>query len=124
MYIDLHSFGSMILYAYGNGTIPQNALTLNVAGVRMAEAIDNVKWASKPNYRVGNSVAVIRYMDSGASNDYAQAIGIPYSYCYELPGMLGARNLNGFLVDPGFINQVSMETWAGIVAGARYIIRS
>ncbi|CAB3221817.1 unnamed protein product [Arctia plantaginis] len=123
MYIDLHSFGSMILYGYGNGTIPQNAGLLNVAADRMAQAIDNVKWANKPNYRVGNSVAVLHYMDSGTSNDFAQSIGIPHSFCYELPGLLGATGLNGFLVDPGFINQASVETWAGIVTGARYILR-
>ncbi|CAB3221819.1 unnamed protein product [Arctia plantaginis] len=123
MYIDLHSFGSMILYGWGNGTLAPNALSLNVGGVRMAQAIDAVKWPQKPNYRVGNIVAVLQYRASGGASDFAQANGIPFSYTYELPGLLGAgsNNINSFLVDPSFIRQAAVETWAGIVAGARHV---
>ncbi|CAG5016933.1 unnamed protein product [Parnassius apollo] len=123
LYIDIHSFGSMILYAYGNRELPPNALTLQVVGVRMAQAIDAVKWPTNPNYLVGNSALIINYMDSGSSNDYVQAIGIPLSYCYELPAY---RNINnsvyGFLVDPDFIEQAGYETWQGIKEGARFVL--
>lgn len=122
MFIDLHSAGSMILYGWGNGTLVPNALSLNVGGVRMAQAIDAVKWAQKPNYRVGNIVSILRYTASGGSSDFAQISGIPFSYTYELPARLRSTGTNVFLVDPAFIRQAAIETWAGIVAGARYIV--
>ncbi|XP_068623085.1 carboxypeptidase B-like [Battus philenor] len=124
MFLDVHSFGSMILYGYGTGELPPNALSLNTAGVRMARAIDAVKWASKPNYRVGNSALVLNYRDSGSANDYGQAIGIPFAYTYELPAYRNqANSLNGFLVDPDFIEQAGRETWEGIKAGARFVLQ-
>ncbi|KAL0879728.1 hypothetical protein ABMA27_003441 [Loxostege sticticalis] len=120
MFIDLHSFGSMILFGWGNGQLAPNALTLNFVGVQMAQAIDRVKWPSKPNYVVGNIFHVLGYRASGGSSDYAQAgQGIPLSYTYELPGFAGASGINGFLVDPAFIRQAGFETWEGIKAGAR-----
>ncbi|XP_013171651.1 PREDICTED: carboxypeptidase B-like [Papilio xuthus] len=123
LFIDIHSFGSMILYAYGTGDLPANALTLNVAGVRMAQAIDAVKWSSKPNYRVGNSALVLSYRDSGSANDYVQAVGVPLAYTYELPARANSGGLNGFLVDPAFIEQAGRETWEGIKAGARFVLQ-
>lgn len=44
LYLDIHSFGRMILYGYGNGILPPNALLVNFLGVRMAQAIDAIKW--------------------------------------------------------------------------------
>ncbi|XP_013133664.1 PREDICTED: carboxypeptidase B-like [Papilio polytes] len=124
LYLDIHSFGSLILYGYGNGDLPANALTLNVVGVRMAQAIDAVKWESKPNYRVGN-VALILYRVSGSAPDYVQAIGIPLAYTYELPAYRNQNNsLNGFLVDPDFIEQAGVETWEGIKAGAKWVLQN
>ncbi|XP_063831851.1 carboxypeptidase B-like [Ostrinia nubilalis] len=121
IFMDLHSFGSMILYGYANGVLPPNALTINLVGVNMAQAIDRVKWPNKPNYIVGNVFHVL-YAASGGSSDYAQAIGIPLSYTYELPAFSGAgQTLNGFLVDPAFIRQAGFETWEGIKAGARFV---
>ncbi|XP_045504990.1 carboxypeptidase B-like [Colias croceus] len=123
IYFDLHSFGSMILYGYGNGQLPANSLTLQVVGVNMATAIDAVKMPFNRNYVVGNSAHIL-YQASGTAGDYAQAIGIPLSYTYELPGYrFGFQTALGFLVDPDFIEQAGYETWQGIKAGAEFLLR-
>lgn len=119
LYIDIHSHGSMILYGFGNGQLPPNGLALHVAGVAMAEAIDRVKWPSNPNYVVGNTVAIL-YQASGSAGDWAQLFGATLSYTYELPSYRRQSGLNGFLVDPDFIEQAGFETWEGIKAGARH----
>ncbi|CAK1588929.1 unnamed protein product [Parnassius mnemosyne] len=121
LYLDIHSFGSLTLYGYGSGELPANGLTLNVMGVRMAQAIDAVKWNSNPNYRVGN-IAMILYPVSGGASDYVQAIGIPHSFTFELPAYRNQQGINGFLVDPDFIEQAGYETWEGIKAGARFLL--
>ncbi|XP_045487505.1 carboxypeptidase B-like [Pieris rapae] len=122
LFIDLHSFGSMILYGFGNRQLPPNALTLNMVGVRMAQRIDAVKWRDNRNYRVGNIVDLLNYGASGGSSDYVQSLGNLLSYTYEMPAYRNQNTLNGFLVDPAFIYQAGMETWEGIKAGARYLI--
>ncbi|CAK1588928.1 unnamed protein product [Parnassius mnemosyne] len=123
LYFDIHSYGSMILYGYGNRELPSNALTLNVVGVRMAQAIDAVKWPANPKYRVGNSAMILNYMDSGTATDYVQAVSVPLSFCYELPAYRNQNTgLNGFLVDPDFIEQAGYETWQGIKEGAKFVL--
>lgn len=125
LYIDLHSYGSMILFAFGNRQLPPNALILNQVGVQMAQRIDAVKWPSHRNYRVGNIVAVLGYTASGGSSDYVQRmIGNRLSYTIELPSYRGQGGLNGFLVEPAFIRQAGVETWEGIKVAARYVIRN
>lgn len=120
LYLDIHSFGSMILYGYGNGQLPANALTLNWLGVNMAQAIDAVKWPSKRDYIVGN-IALVLYRVTGGASDYVQAIGTPFSYTFELPAYRGLHGvLQGFLVDPDFIEQAGFETWEAIKIGARF----
>ncbi|XP_026333692.1 carboxypeptidase B-like [Hyposmocoma kahamanoa] len=118
MYMDIHSHGSMILYGFGNGELAPNGLELHVVGVAMAQAIDQVKWVEKPNYRVGNFAAVL-YPASGFSSDWVQIAGATLSYTYELPSYRGQSGVNGFLVDPDFIVQAGYETWEGIKAGVR-----
>lgn len=124
LFFDIHSFGSMILYGYGNGILPPNALTINLVGVNMAQAIDSVKWSWKPNYIVGN-IAHVLYDASGGASDYAQISGIPLSYTYELPAYNNINwALQGFLVDPDFIEQAGFETWEGIKVAARYVMNN
>lgn len=118
LYIDIHSHGSMILFGFGNGQLPPNGLLLNLIGVTMAQAIDRVKWDEKPNYIVGNIVAIL-YLASGVSSDWAQIAGTTFAYIYELPSYRSQGGLNGFLVDSDFIEQAGYETWEGIKAGAR-----
>ncbi|KAI8440674.1 hypothetical protein MSG28_009032 [Choristoneura fumiferana] len=124
LFLDIHSFGSWMLYGYGNGQLPPNGLFLHLVGVRMAEAIDAVKWPSNRNYVVGNS-ALLLYPASGSAQDFALAAGVPLAYTYEMPAYMNNYNTNsGFLVDPAFIEQAGFETWQGIKAGARYAVDS
>lgn len=120
LFLDIHSFGSMILYGYGNGVLPANALFLHLVGVQMAQAIDAVKMSWNQNYIVGN-VALVLYQASGSAGDYGTDIRVPYSYTYELPGYRFGIGGLGFLVDPAFIEQAGFETWEGIKTGARYV---
>lgn len=86
----------------------------------MATAIDAVKMSWNSDYVVGN-VALVLYQASGSAGDYAKAVGVPYSYTYELPGYRFGIGGFGFLVDPAFIEQAGFETWEGIKAGARFV---
>ncbi|CAG4954294.1 unnamed protein product [Parnassius apollo] len=117
MYISLHSFGSMFLYAWGNnGTLPSNGLTLHVAGVRMATAIEELALEKADPYIVGNAANVL-YYSTGTSRDWTRAVGIPLTYTLELPGYE-----YGFLLPPEYIEQIVKETWYGIAAGAHYVL--
>lgn len=89
----------------------------------MAYAIDAVKWPSNRDYIVGNSANVL-YFTSGSAQDYGQIAGLPIviSYTYELPSYENSSGLNGFLVNPEFIEQAGFETWEGLKTGARYAL--
>ncbi|XP_049877988.1 carboxypeptidase B-like [Pectinophora gossypiella] len=117
MYISLHSFGSMFLYAWGNnGSLPINGLSLHLAGVRMAQAIDNVALEGADTYIVGNAAQVL-YFTTGTSRDWTRAVGVPLTYTLELPGYE-----YGFLVPSDYLPQIVTETWSGIREGAKYVI--
>ncbi|KAH9633656.1 hypothetical protein HF086_009756 [Spodoptera exigua] len=118
LYINLHSFGSMIMYPWGHdGSLPQNALGLHTVGIAMANAIQNKALPHFPKYVVGNSGLIVQYFSSGAASDYAHYIGVPFSYAFELPGL--EQSYAGFHLDPKYIGQVCQETWEGFVVGAR-----
>lgn len=126
LYITIHSYGSMILYPWGNdGSLSNNAFGLHTVGVTMADAIYAKTLPIFPRYSVGNSLLVIGYGASGASEDYAHSVGVPLSYTFELPGLSGG--LGGFHIDPIYVRGISEETWDGIAVGAkraREIVRS
>ncbi|XP_039747908.1 carboxypeptidase B-like [Pararge aegeria] len=127
LYLDIHSFGSMILFGFAApspGRLPPNHATLTSVGNQMARAIDRVKWARHPNYRVGN-IAQLLFVASGGGTDWAQAL-LPnrLSFAYELPAHRGQSNINGFLVEPAFIRQAGFETWQGIKVAARFVVRN
>lgn len=98
-----------------SGTLPSNALMLQVTGIQMAQAIDNLKLPTAQSYIVGNAAQVL-YYTTGTSRDWTRATGIPYTYTMELPGYD-----YGFLVPPEYILQIVTETYAGLAAGARYV---
>ncbi|KPI98271.1 Carboxypeptidase A1 [Papilio xuthus] len=124
LYFDVHSHGSIILYGYGDGILPPNGLTIHLVAVRIAQAIDAVKWPSKPNYRVGN-IAMTFANVSGTAMDYVQGIGVPLSYIHEMPAHRNENNsLTGTLVDPDYIEQAGYETWEGIKVGARWVLEN
>ncbi|XP_041969840.1 carboxypeptidase B-like [Aricia agestis] len=117
LYISLHSYGNMLLYAWGNnGTLPSNGLSLHLAGVQMATAIDKLKLDKAEHYIVGNAASVL-YYSTGTSRDWTRAVGIPLTYTMELPGYEYL-----FVVPPEYIKQIVTESWAGIAEGARYVL--
>ncbi|KAJ8714128.1 hypothetical protein PYW08_007748 [Mythimna loreyi] len=119
LYISLHSFGNMFLYSWGNnGTLPSNGLILHLAGVQMAQAIDELALDKADRYIVGNAANVL-YYTTGTSRDWTRAVGIPLTYTLELPGYEYR-----FEVPPEYIEQIVTETWAGIATGARYVINN
>ncbi|XP_063367292.1 uncharacterized protein LOC134655756 [Cydia amplana] len=116
MYISLHSYGNMFLYAWGNnGTLPSNGLALHLAGVTMATAIDALALDKAPRYVVGNAAQVL-YFTTGTSRDWTRAVGVPLTYTLELPGYEYL-----FEVPAQYVEQIVKETWAGIAAGAHYV---
>ncbi|XP_052749811.1 carboxypeptidase B-like isoform X2 [Galleria mellonella] len=118
LYITMHSYGSMILYPWGNnGTLSNNSVDLHRVGSAMADAIHAKSLSEFPEYVVGNSFLVIGYATAGASEDYAHSIGVPLTYTIELPGL--GMSFEGFNLDPSYIEQVCSETWEGFVAGAK-----
>ncbi|XP_050353817.1 carboxypeptidase B-like [Nymphalis io] len=117
LYISLHSYGNMFLYAWGhNGTLPSNGLALHLAGIRMATAIDKLKLDKAKPYIVGNAAHVL-YFTSGTSRDWTRSVGIPLTYTMELPGYE-----YDFIVPPTYIKQIITESWAGIAEGAHYVL--
>ncbi|KAF9821754.1 hypothetical protein SFRURICE_001865 [Spodoptera frugiperda] len=118
LYITMHSFGSMILYPWGHdGSLSSNALGLHTVGVAMATTIDQLSLPHFAKYVVGNSALVLNYRASGGAEDYAHSIGVPLAYTMELPGF--TSTMQGFNLNPRYIQQVCNETWEGIVVGAR-----
>ncbi|CAG9572011.1 unnamed protein product [Danaus chrysippus] len=120
LFIDLHSFGSLILYGWGSGDLLPNAFSLQQIGLNMAKVIDEMKLGFNRNYTVGNA-GLILYPASGTAMDYANRANIPYSYVYELPASRYGSGLLGFLVEPELVEQYAKETWEGIKTGARNV---
>ncbi|CAH2051567.1 unnamed protein product, partial [Iphiclides podalirius] len=114
LYLNIHSYGNMILFGYDDLTFPPNAVDLHYVGSVMGAAIDTVKLSVSPHYVVGNG-AFILYAVSGSAQDYVQFAGVPFSYTLELPEF----NRYDFRVPPAYIGQLNMETWRGIAASAR-----
>lgn len=98
------------------GTLPSNGLILHLAGIQMATAIDELALDKADHYIVGNAAAVL-YYSTGTSRDWTRAVGVPLTYTLELPGYE-----YNFEVPPSYIEQIVTETWAGIAAGARYVL--
>ncbi|XP_047538711.1 carboxypeptidase B-like [Vanessa atalanta] len=125
LFITVHSFGSMILYPWGNnGSLSHNAFSLHTVGIDMADAINRLSLPHFPNYVVGNSMLTLGYGTSGAAEDYAHYRGVPLTYTFELPGFENEDDESnefseGFSLDPIYIHQVCVETWAAFVIGAR-----
>ncbi|XP_068623834.1 carboxypeptidase B-like [Battus philenor] len=113
LYLDIHSQGNMVLFAYGDHSLPPDAVNLHMVGASMGAAIDVHKLPQAPFYLVGNS-ALVLYGTSGSAQDYGQLVGVPFSFTLELPGYG-----YGFVVPPQYIEQIVEETWQGIVASAR-----
>lgn len=83
MYLAVHTYGEMILWPWGYDFLhAPNAEDLQRLG---EQARDALVAAGGPEYEVGNSADVL-YTATGATDDYAYSLGVPYSYTIELTG--------------------------------------
>ncbi|XP_022129577.2 carboxypeptidase B [Pieris rapae] len=114
IYMNIHTYGSYVLYGFDNETLPSNAAQLHHVAAAMGAHIDAKKLPEAGYYSVGNSAFVL-YAASGTAQDYAQNIGIPFSYTLELTDF----NKYAFLVPAEYIPQINGETYAGIAESAR-----
>ncbi|KAM7375330.1 hypothetical protein PAMA_014437 [Pampus argenteus] len=80
-FLTIHSYGQLLLVSYGhpNVTAPNYKELMDV-GLAAAEAIRKVHGM---NYTVGTSPDIL-YSHSGTSQDWAQMLGIPLTYTFEL----------------------------------------
>lgn len=118
LYIDMHSYGSMVLYSWAHdGSSSNYSQVLHSVGVAMAQAMDYYTLGNFPRYAVGNSAKILNYKASGTAKDYAHFLGVPLSYAIELPGL--SNGTQGFHLEPKFIESIGKATWAGIAVGAQ-----
>ncbi|XP_053677487.1 uncharacterized protein LOC128727583 [Anopheles nili] len=83
MYLAVHTYGEMILWPWGYDFVhAPNAVELQRLG---EQARDALVAAGGPEYEVGNSADIL-YTATGATDDYAYSLGVPYSYTIELTG--------------------------------------
>ncbi|XP_052749803.1 carboxypeptidase B-like [Galleria mellonella] len=123
LFLNLQSFGSHILYGFGTGGLPGNALILNFLGVQMTSIINAFNSSKDNDYTVGNIAAVVA-AESGNVMDYATLVrNVPYSYTIKLPsyGNSGSVSDNGYIVDPSYFTQAAEETWEAIKYCARFV---
>lgn len=108
LFIDLHSYGNLLMYPWGyTSDPPEDAEELQSLGDRVNDAIHAVRGT---NYTVGTARSIL-YATSGGSRDYAKAVGgIDLSYTIELP----AGGDAGFNPDASEIVPVVTEIWEGI----------
>merc|ERR1712130_317870 len=116
-YVDLHSYGQMLMYPYGyTMSLPSGWLGLDTLVRDMALAI---QFTSGTKFQTGN-IASIVYISSGGSVDYAYDQGTPCPFAVELPD----KGNYGFLLPANQIKPVSDDMWAawkvvanGIISG-------
>lgn len=119
LYISFHSFGSMILYPWGSGNLPPNAVEMHDIASAMAEVINKHSIPDFPRYYAGNLALMLGNEVSGNAEDYAYNLGVPLSFTVNLPYPIVTSSLEGYLLDPKYIGQVCRETWEGLIVGAR-----
>uniref|UniRef100_A0AAG5D7V0 Peptidase M14 domain-containing protein n=1 Tax=Anopheles atroparvus TaxID=41427 RepID=A0AAG5D7V0_ANOAO len=83
VYLAVHTYGELILWPWGYDFVhAPNAADLQRLG---EQARDALVAAGGPTYEVGNSADVL-YTATGATDDYAYSLGVPYAYTLELTG--------------------------------------
>ncbi|POS74929.1 carboxypeptidase A4 [Diaporthe helianthi] len=111
LYIDFHSYGQYILWAYGYNcaaTADNNAALQSLA----TAARTAIAGVSGTTYTIGKSCSTL-YATTGSSVDYVDNTGnATYSYTYELRD----RGTYGFVLPANQITPTAVETWAGVLA--------
>ncbi|KAL1865043.1 hypothetical protein Daus18300_007390 [Diaporthe australafricana] len=110
LYIDFHSYGQYILWAYGYNcaATAENNAALQSLATAARTAIAGVSGTS---YTIGKSCSTL-YATTGSSVDYIDATGnATYSYTYELRD----TGTYGFVLPANQIQPTAVETWAGVL---------
>ncbi|XP_004458220.1 carboxypeptidase O [Dasypus novemcinctus] len=108
-YLTIHSYGQLILIPYGyTKKKSSNYEKLIQVGQKAANAL-KAKHGTK--YRVGSSADIL-YASSGSSRDWAQDIGIPFSYTFELRD----QGTYGFVLPEDQIQPTCEETMAAVLS--------
>jgi len=119
-YITIHSYGQWWFTPWGYTTqLPSDYTELyNKALI----GVNALRGHAGTRYVLGSG-AVILYVSSGATDDWAKGVaGIKYSYCLELsPGQSGPDAFYGFQLPVDRAPRVGEETWKGIKAFANSI---
>ncbi|KAJ8932661.1 hypothetical protein NQ314_014538 [Rhamnusium bicolor] len=115
LFIDLHSYGQLLMYPWGHTTDPPaDADTLRSLGDRVNDAIVAVRGIE---YNVGGANEIL-YPTSGGVRDYVKGVvGVNLSYTFELPRGGSA----GFNPDASEIIPVVTEIWEGIKVFHQYV---
>uniref|UniRef100_A0A2M4BP27 Putative zinc carboxypeptidase n=3 Tax=Anopheles marajoara TaxID=58244 RepID=A0A2M4BP27_9DIPT len=104
VYLAVHTYGELILWPWGYDFVhSDNADELQRLG---EQARDALVAAGGPTYLVGNSADVL-YTASGATDDYAHSLGVPYAYTLELTG----GGLEGFDLPASELPKVTADTF-------------
>jgi len=119
-YITIHSYGQWWFTPWGYTTqLPADYTELyNKALI----GVNAIRGHAGISYVLGSG-AVILYVSSGATDDWAKGVaGIKYSYCLELsPGQSGTDSIYGFQLPVDRAPRVGDEVWKGIKAFAHSI---
>jgi len=112
-YITIHSYGQWWFTPWGYTTAlpPDYTELYNKALIGVNALYDH----ASTSYVLGSG-AVILYVSSGATDDWAKGVAnIKYSYCLELsPGQTGPDSIYGFQLPEDRAVRVGEETWKGI----------
>ncbi|XP_038117133.1 carboxypeptidase B [Culex quinquefasciatus] len=104
MYVAVHTSGEMVLWPWGyEATYVDNWEEHDELGKQAAAAIVAV---GGPEWTVGNSVEVLNYEASGATDDYAYTVGARLAYTIELKG----AGTTGFEIAAEEISKCNRET--------------
>ncbi|XP_008576764.1 PREDICTED: carboxypeptidase O, partial [Galeopterus variegatus] len=108
-YLTIHSYGQFILTPYG---YTKNKTSNHEELIRVGQKAANaLKAKHGTNYTVGATSHVL-YDVSGSSKDWAQGIGIPFSFTFELRD----RGLYRFLMPEAQIQPVCEETMEAVLS--------
>jgi len=115
-FLTIHSYGKWWFTPYGyTRTLPSDFADLNA---KAQIGISGIKASGDGNGWISGSSAVILYIASGGSEDWAYGTaGIKYSYCLELrPGQTGVDASFGFTLPEDRAPKAGEETYGGIAA--------
>ncbi len=113
-FMDIHSYGQLILQPYGyTGNLPPDHATFQEIGANMEAAMESLYGS---NYVHGNTYATI-YPASGITQDWCYVEGGAWALGYELRD----TGQYGFILPPEQIIPASQECFAGCVELAKFL---